>query len=139
MIAMKYFRHHQMRARFAILAIVGMLWSQVVLAAHPLCSMEAIVMPETEVAMASADDDCHHEGTPSADDASCVLCAVHCSQGDQTNDVARVPVIPALPPAVFSTIVAFAFFPTDPAPHPRLPPPGSWHRPTVHPAAVLLI
>ena len=67
------------------------------------------------------------------------LCLAHCRQGDQTNDVARVPVIPALPPAAPAAIASFVFLPADPAPHPGLPPPVSWHRPTAHPAAVLLI
>ena len=134
-IAMKRSRHRPARARFAILATVGLLWSQLVLAGHPLCSMAAMAMPEMVVAMEGAENGCHHEEMPAIDDA---LCAAHCSQGDQTNDVARVPVIPALPPAP----VAFAFFvflPADPAPHSGLPPRASWHRPTAHPAALLLI
>lgn len=125
-----------MRARFAVLAMAGLLWSQLALAAHPLCSTAAMAMSELATVTATAGDGCHHEGTPPMDEA---LCLAHCRQGDQTNDVARVPVIPALPPAAPAAIASFVFLPADPAPHPGLPPPVSWHRPTAHPAAVLLI
>lgn len=133
---MKFSRRRPTYARFAILAIIGLLWSQLVLAAHPICSMAAIAMPEMAMAMAGSEDDCHHGEAPSTDEA---LCVAHCSQGDQTKDVARVPVIPALPPAVSDANAALVFLPADPALHPGLPPPVSWHRPTAHPAAVLLI
>ena len=139
-IAMKCFRHRQMRARFALLAMIGLLWSQLVLAEHPLCPREAMAMPEMAVAMVDAEvvgaeNGCHPAEMPATEDA---LCAAHCSQGDQTNDVARVPMIPALPPAPV-TFAVFVLLPADPAPHSGLPPPVSWHRPTAHPAALLLI
>lgn len=134
---MKSFRHRQTRARFAILATIGLLWSQLVLAEHPLCPMETMAMTVAMVGAETAgvENGCHHEEVPATDHA---LCAAHCSQGDQTNDVARVPVIPALPPAPV-TFAVFVFLPADPAPHSGLPPPVSWHRPTAHPAALLLI
>jgi hypothetical protein len=135
-ITMKPFRRRQIRTRFALLAIVGLLWSQLVLAAHPVCSTAAMAMSELAMVKASAEGGCHHEETPSADRT---LCVAHCSQSDQTNDVARVPVIPALPPMVCATIVSFVFLSVNLAHHPALPPPVSWHRPTAHPAAVLLI
>lgn len=134
---MKRFRPRPMRARLAILAIVGLLWSQLVLAGHPLCSMVAMTMSGLEVTNTTPEHDCHDEEEASSADKS--LCLAHCSQGDQTKDVARVPVIPALPPAAPVAIVCFVFLPADPTPHPGLPPPVSWHRPTAHPAALLLI
>jgi len=133
---MKRFRRRPMRARFAVLAMAGLLWSQLALAAHPLCSMAALAMSELALATTAAEHGCHHEETPSTDKT---LCLAHCSQGDQTNDVARVPVLPALPPTAPIAIASFVFLPTDPALHPGLPPPVSWHRPTAHPAALLLI
>lgn len=133
---MKRFRYRSTRTRFVILAIAGLLWSQLVLAAHPLCSTAAMAMSEVSVAMVAAEDDCHHEEVPSS---AKTLCVAHCSQGDQTNDVARVPVIPALPPAPPAAIAFFVFLPADPTPHPGVSPPVSWHRPTAHPAALLLI
>jgi hypothetical protein len=133
---MKRFRRRPMRARLAILAMIGLLWSQLVLAAHPLCSMAAMAMSEVTVVLTRAVDDCHHGKTfPAAE----TLCMAHCSKGDQTNDVARVPAIPALPPAAPAAIALFVLLPADSAHHPGLPPPISWHRPTAHPAALLLI
>jgi hypothetical protein len=133
---MKRFRRHPMRVRFAILATAALLWSQLVLAGHPLCSMAAMAMSELAMTTTAAEHGCHHDETPSTDKT---LCLAHCSQGDQTNDVARVPFVPALPPAAPVALASFVFLPADPAPHPGLPPPVSWHRPTAHPAALLLI
>lgn len=125
-----------MRARFALLAIMGLLWSQLVLAGHPPCSMATMAMSGMAVTMAGAEHGCRHEEAPSANKT---LCLAHCSQGDQSSDVARVPVIPALPPAAPAAIASFVFLPADPVSHPGLPPPVSWHRPTAHPASLLLI
>ena len=130
---MKRVRHRSARDRFAILAIAGLLWSQLVLAAHPLCPMAPMPVPMGAVA---AEGDCHHEEALSSAQA---LCVAHCSQNEQTNEVPRVPVIPALPQAPPATIAFFVFLPADPVPHRGLPPPVSWHRPTAHPAALLLI
>lgn len=136
---MKRFRFHPMRTRFAILAIVGLLWAQLALAAHPLCSAGAGAMTGPTMALAAGEDGCPHEQAPPADESDQTLCVAHCSRGDLTNDVARVPVVPALPAAVPAAFVPFVFVAADPAPHSALPPPVSWHRPTTHPAALLLI
>lgn len=133
---MKRFRFRSIRTRFAVLAIASLLWSQLVLAAHPLCSTAAMAMSDMTSTLVGAADDCHHEQAPSRDET---LCLAHCSQGDQIKDVARVPAIPALPPVPPPTLVSLASLPADPVPHPGLPPPVSWHRPTAHPAALLLI
>jgi hypothetical protein len=133
---MKRFRHRPMRVRFAIIAIVGMLWSQLVLAVNPLCLMATTASSEMVVGEAVDVHGCPHPQTPTTDD---VLCAVHCTQGDLSNDVARVPALPALPPPEPVAIASFVFLLPGASTHPGMPPPVSWHRPTAHPAALLLI
>jgi hypothetical protein len=134
---MKRFRHRPMRVRFAILATVALLWSQLVLAAHPLCSTAAMAMSGLTRATANNEPDCHHEQAPPTEDNP--LCVAHCSQGDQTNDVVRIPVIPALPHVASAAVTSLIFLPAHQVTHVGLPPPVSWHRPTAHPAALLLI
>ena len=124
-----------MRVRFAAIAIVGMLWSQLVLTVNPLCLMASTASSEMVVGEAVVEHGCHPQ-TPATED---VLCVAHCTQGDLSNDVARVPTIPALPPAEPVAIASFVFLLPGPSTHPRMPPPVSWHRPTAHPAALLLI
>lgn len=136
---MKLFLRRSMRARFALLAMVALLWSQVVLAAHPLCSASAVAMSEIAMAVADGEGGCNHDKASLADEVGESLCVAHCSQGDLTNDVARVPTIPALPAALPAAIVSIVLLTTGTAPHPGLPPAVSWHRPTAHPAALLLI
>lgn len=114
-----------------------MLWSQFALAIHPGC-----LMADATVAHAGA---VHaHEGcggqAPSPDG---VMCTVHCDQERVSPDSARVPPVHPLPglPEPPST-VAFA---TRSGPvvvartQAATAPPCSWHRPTAHPAALLLI
>ena len=136
---MKRFRNRSPRIRFVILAIAGLLWSQLVLAAHPLCSTAVMAMSELAMPMTGGEDGCHHSKAPPPDETDETLCVAHCSQGDLTTEVARIPVVPALPAAVPVAIASFVFLSADPAPHSGLPPPVSWHRPTAHPAALLLI
>ena len=95
---MKRLRRRPMRTRFTILAIVGLLCSQLVLAEHPLCSTAAMAMSEQSMALTGVVDSCHHQRTPRT-----------------------------------------GLLSTDPTPHPGLPPPVPWHRPSAHPAALLLI
>lgn len=135
---MKRLRHRQRLTRFASLAIAALLWSQLVVAAHPLCSTAAATMPELTMAMAGTGNSCHHEKAPSKDQGEAALCLAHCSQGGLTNDVARVPAVPPLPAAVPAAVPSFVFLAAEPTPYPALPPPVSWHRPTAHPAALLL-
>ena len=119
---MKRFRHRSLRTRFAVLSIMGLLWSQLVLANHPLCSTTAMALAALDVATTSVADDCHLHTMPSTDAS---VCLAHCSQGDLSKDVARVPAIPALPPVAPLTFDSFALLPADLASHPGLPPPAS--------------
>ena len=136
---MKRFRHKRLRARLSILAIVALLWAQLALAAHGGCTMpahaSAMAAAHSAVAM---DDACGQEATPTtADDPA--LCLAHCSQGDASSDVARVPAVPALPAmAPVALALVSRLEPQRPLLL-RAPVPLSWHRPTAHPAALLLI
>lgn len=136
---MKRFRRRPLGVRIAIFAMLALLWSQVVLAGHPACSMGFMALAPFDTSSATATDGrshgCHEE-TPSTEQA---ICAAHCGQGSLTSDVARMPSVPALPAAIPQTVVVLVFLPVNPVRHHALPPPVSWHRPTAHPAALLLI
>jgi len=127
-------RHRRLRARLSILAIVALLWSQFVLASHPATAM-SLVGSAQDSALVVMEGRCRHPA-PSDDET---LCIAHCSQGEQSSEVGRVPPVPALAsvPAIgVSSIVTLA---ADRVPYVELPPPVSWHRPTSHPASLLLI
>lgn len=133
---MKRHRHRRLRARLSILAILALLWSQVVLAGHPACSLAAMALAEVaEVAAPTAAHDCH----PPAPSPDATLCLAHCSQSDQSSETGRIPPIPAAAPVPSIGIAAILVVRADPVPRIDLPPPVSWHRPTPHPASLLLI
>jgi len=127
-------RHRRLRARLAILAIVALLWSQVLLAGHPACSMAAMALAEITVP-AAAGHGCDHPD-PANESA---ICNAHCSQGEQSSEVARIPPVPASAPAPAFEIAAIVTLETSRMPYAEAPPPDSWHRPTAHPASLLLI
>ncbi|MGV8931570.1 MAG: hypothetical protein ACOH1R_05600 [Luteimonas sp.] len=131
---MNRYRHRRLRAQFAILAIVALLWSQMVVAGHQGCSLAAMALAEIAVPMA-VEHGCHD--SVRSDEAT--LCAAHCSQGDLSGEVGRVPPIPALLPTPAVGVSSIAVLHTQPAPCIGLPPAVSWHRPTTHPASLLLI
>lgn len=135
---MKRFRRRPIRARIAIFAVLALLWSQVVLAGHPACSMGFMALAELGTVAQPAGEGahgCHDQAIP-ADEA---VCTSHCGQSSLSSDVARVPDVPALPAAIPVAVITFAFLPSHSRRHIGLPPPVSWHRPTAHPAALLLI
>lgn len=137
---MKRFRRRRpLHARIAIFAMLALLWSQLVLAGHPACSMGFMALAKIEAVSSQVDDgdshDCHHESDPQADP----LCAPHCGQATLSSDIARIPDLPPLPAAIPAALATFVVLPANPIRHPALHPPVSWHRPTAHPAALLLI
>lgn len=136
---MKCFRRRPLRVRIALFAMLALLWSQVVLAAHPACSMGFMAIAQVDAVAAHVDEggasDCHDASGPKADPT----CATHCSQPTLSSDIARVPDLPALPAFIPAALISFVVLPANPIRHPALPPPVSWHRPTAHPAALLLI
>lgn len=110
-----------------------LLWSQLALAAHPACVEMKLAAPP-----ATAMPGCGHE-LPAQPDP---VCTTHCSQGDVSSDVARVPPVPpqaAMPAFGFVPLIAAAQAAALVPVGIEGPPLVSWHRPTAHPAALLLI
>lgn len=127
-------RHRSLRARLSLVAIVAFLWSQFVLASHPAASIAAMATAHA-IAAVAMERDCH-QPQPSNESA---ICIAHCSQGEQSSEVGRVPPLPALAPAAAIGIASIAMLGAERTPDLQLPPPVSWHRPTSHPASLLLI
>lgn len=134
---MRTFRRHRLRSRLSLLAMVALLWSQLVLAAHPACTLASMAMDDAHAAMAGQVDpepaSCH----PSPEASP--VCDTHCSRSDLSPDVARVLAVPALGAWSVVPVVSVQRLPHQPdaAQAPR--PLRSWHRPTAHPASLLLI
>lgn len=131
------FRRRQLRLRIALLAIVALLWSQLVLAGHGDCLMGPTPAAPPEVA--AMDHGCDTQ-VPVPDQP---VCAAHCSHGDVSTDSGRIPPVPpmlAVPPIPLISVAVLAHGGARGTP-PGIdsPPPVSWHRPTAHPAALLLI
>ena len=129
-----FFRRRRLRVRLSLLAIMALLWSQLALAQHVDCF--AFRTPPAVTAASRAHDHCH--GT--RDQTERAVCAAHCNRGDSSAEGQRAaPVIPALPPDPLAR-VSFLLglengFPRGPTAYAGT----SWHRPTLHPASVLLI
>jgi hypothetical protein len=125
----------RLHLRIAILALLALLWSQTALAWHAMCAAELPPAVAQTMSMQGHGADCH-QAPPPADDG---LCAAHCDQDVPSPDTARVPALPALPALVPAFVSALT--PREPATLRRVdsPPPIAWHRPTAHPAALLLI
>lgn len=136
---MKRFRRHRVRTLLSLLAMAGLLWSQLLLASHPACTLASMAMDTAHAALASQADPeaapCHP--APSAETPP--ACETHCSRSDLSPDVSRVLAVPALGPLPFVPVVAVQHLPKDPDAAQAPGPLGSWHRPTAHPASLLLI
>ena len=134
---MACFLRRRLRLRIALVAIVALLWSQLVLAGHGDCLMG--LAPATPPAAAVMDHGCDTP-VPAPDQP---VCAAHCSHGDMSADIGRIPPVPpmlAVPaiPLMWVAVLADGAARGAP-PEVDLRPPVSWHRPTAHPAALLLI
>ena len=132
---MNRFRRRRFQSRLALLAGVVMLWAQFVLALHPMTSMSAIAMANTVVSAPADHSGCHDTSPP----LQSPICLAHCSQGDQSDAAGRVPCIPFLPLASISFISLSTTGGLSIEPLSTIRPPVSWHRPTLHPASLLLI
>lgn len=117
-----------------MVASIGLLWVQLAFAAHMGCFVYGAAMPSVTTA---SETGCHHNDTKTAMDKS--VCAAHCSLSDLANDAARLPAIPALLSVPFNSIGLFARLPGGPMIHRAAPSGISLHRPTLHPADLLLI
>ena len=136
-------RHRNWFQRTVLLAMTALLWSQFALASHGGC-LDLTGSPDAFVAAATDSRHDHGHGCDALlPSASKALCDAHCTEGDLSADSGRIPSIPPLligtwlswfmvagiadaPPSVTSTWV-------------NSPPRPAWHRPTPHPAALLLI
>lgn len=135
-------RHRNWFQRTALLAMVALLWSQFALAGHGGC----LNLPCTPAAVAADTDTRHDHGhgcdaeLASADKA---LCSAHCSEGDVSADSGRIPPVPPL--IVGAWLSWFTVAEVADGGHGVTstwvdsPPRPAWHRPTAHPAALLLI
>ncbi|RZI86017.1 MAG: hypothetical protein EOP38_02890 [Rubrivivax sp.] len=121
--------------RIALVAVAALLWSQQVLAGHAACLMHASNSTE----LVAQHDGCEEAPAPSADP----VCTAHCSHGEASAEGMRLPSVPPLLAAVaipFVSIIVLAPDRDDGVlPRVDSSPPPSWHRPTAHPAALLLI
>jgi hypothetical protein len=137
---MKQFRRHRWSTRLSLLAMVALLWTQVALASHPACSLVSMALTSSAasdaVHGAPAPEPCHP--APAVDTYS-PACESHCSRGDLSPDVSRVLAVPAqgLLPAI--PVASVQHLPQDPDAAQAPGPLRSWHRPTAHPASLLLI
>ena len=131
---MNRFRRRRLQSRLAILAGLMLLWSQFVLVLHPAY---ALMNPGTSavIQLSTTEHAACHEHAPTQQSA---VCKVHCSQGDQSDAVGHVPSLPYVPAA---TIVATPTAVVAASLHSLtgIWTPVSWHRPTRHPASLLLI
>ncbi len=118
------------------MVIVAMLWSHIAVASHSLCineNMPAVTTNTTMVAEHGCDNPPRF--------VKAAVCTAHCNQADQSNEVARVPPVLALPPllaAEFGIIVILASASASCLSIDQ-PPTVFRHRPTAHPASLLLI
>lgn len=131
---LKHLRRRRLRNRLSLLVIVALLWSQTVLAWHADCF--AMTMPPMVAAAAMVHDHCADQG----DQADRTVCEAHCNQGDSSPaPPLAVLSVPALPPDSFARITfvlqlgggVLEVAPARAA--------AAWHRPTPHPASLLLI
>lgn len=133
---MSCIRHRRLRARIALVAIAALLWSQVVLAAHADCVMTHAPIDHVQHV---ASHGCHGEMPPSQQP----VCGAHCSHGELSIDSGRIPPIPPMLAAAGIPLVSVAHLvggKNSPIVETfYLHPSVSWHRPTAHPAALLLI
>lgn len=125
----------RMALRIALVAIAALLWSQQLMAGHAACLMQASGTAEVAAQHEGCDD------PPAA--AADPVCTAHCSHGEASAESGRIPSIPPMlgaPAVPFISITVLAHDVEGGIPA-RIDasPPLSWHRPTAHPAALLLI
>ncbi len=126
------FRQRQFKQRTSLLVIVMLLWSQLALASHGACLFGDNAVLATPPA---ADQSAHCDGAESEVDKP--LCQSHCGRADLSFEVTQALSVPAIAPdwrfAWPRLIVASS---SQSVPISQL---ASWHRPTAHPASLLLI
>jgi hypothetical protein len=137
---MNRIRRHRWRSALSLLAMFALVWAQVVLASHPACEIPAMAASPAHAQHAQATEvdelpPCH--GAPPNDDL--LPCESHCSQGDLGQELPRLLSVPTLGPMPLMPVVNWRHMAPGnhhaAAAHPRV----AWHRPTPHPASLLLI
>lgn len=135
---MNSFRRHCLRSRIAWLALLGLLWTQVMFAGHGPCILDALTGGPVAVG-ATTQHECHdapaYDSSPSVES---VVCTAHCGQGDQNTESGRVLVFAALP-AERWPLPAITPLADQHLARPQHDGRGPRHRPTTHPATLLLI
>lgn len=139
---MKRLRHNHLRTRLSLLAIVALLWTQIAMASHPACTLASMVTSGTHAGMALADgpaaEPCHPAPSPEVDLSA--GCESHCSRSDLASDASRALSVPPLGPLPTPPLaLVLKHVPISPAGTASPGPLRSWHRPTAHPASLLLI
>lgn len=137
---MKYFRHHRWSTRLSLLAMAALLWTQLALASHPGCTLASMALAESAIPHADhgrpAPAPCHPAPTV---DTSSPACESHCSRSELSPDASRVLAVPALGLLQAISVVSVQRLPQEPDADQAPGPLRSWHRPTAHPASLLLI
>lgn len=138
---MNRIRRHRWLKGISLLAMLALVWAQIVLASHPACSPSAMRMapvhasPTPSESAEQVPPPCHE--VPVGEDGP--LCESHCSQSDLSKGVSPLLSVPSLGPVPMTSVADTRLLPTATryavAAHPR----GTWHRPTLHPASLLLI
>ena len=131
----KPFHRRLLRVRIAYLAMLGLLFSQLVLAGHLRC-ISGVSAPGEPSSV-----ECHDDRSDSPVSVEDVVCQIHCSSPDIKAESSPTLAVPALPPAIGAYLWPHRrpdtfFAATRP---PRYSVPMAWHRPTPHPASLLLI
>ena len=138
---MKRLRHTRLRARLSLLAMVALLWTQFAMASHPACTLASMVMSGTHAGVAPdgpAPEPCHAAPTPDVDLSA--GCESHCSRSDLASDASRSLSVPTLGPLPIPPLaLVLTHRPVSPPGTASPGPLRSWHRPTAHPASLLLI
>lgn len=131
-------RQRKWYQRSVFVAVTALLWSQFALAAHNGC-LDAPSPAPLAVEQIAHEDGCG-DTLPVAEEA---LCDAHCSQDDASSETLRAPsVFPAFAGAWlpwFPVLAAIDGMPVFTSGWVDSPPRPAWHRPTLHPAALLLI
>lgn len=131
---LKRLRRRRLRTRLSLLAIVALLWSQMALAWHADCL--AVPMPSMAAASSAVHDHCSDQ----VNQADRAVCEAHCNQGDSSPATPLAsPSVPALPPeplAGIAVVLQLGDGALEVEPARAI---AAWHRPTHHPASILLI
>lgn len=134
-------RHRNWIQRTVLLAMAALLWSQFALAGHGGC-LDFLGTPAASAAAADTRHDHGHGCDVELSSADQELCAAHCSEGGISADSGRIPPVPPLFVGTWLpwfTVAEVADGGPGVTSIGDAPPKPAWHRPTAHPAELLLI